>query len=72
MAERETFVEFRSSLVLAGALAGLGFGMGPSGSEGVDWVHEFRAWHWEVWFHRGIWTVDFPVAELGLMFLCLF
>ena len=48
MAEREAFVEFRGSLVLAGALAGLGFGVEALRAREVSWEHQFRARCWEV------------------------
>ena len=71
-----TFPEFRNSLVLAGALAGLGFGLGEVRvGERVGWVHQFLARHQGICIPgivNRVWTVDFLVAALGLVLLALF
>ena len=75
MAKWETFIEFRDSLVLAIALAGLGFGVGAVRVRG-SWLgtsvlgSALGSLHSR--FHCEVWTVDFSVAALGLVFLALF
>ena len=75
MAEWETLVEFLDSLVLARASAGAGVGvvavrvrgtrLGASVScSALGSLHSR--------FHCRVWTVDFLVAPLGLVFLALF
>ena len=73
--ERALSVEFRVSLVLAGGFGRLGcWGRGCPG-RGESWVGAsvsgLASGDLHSRFRRGVWTVDFSVTALGLVFLAL-